>query len=151
MTVTTNSTVTGIERPVMFVGIHSYLNGNYTSTAAPNSERIYGGGTNTRAMRKLDLSGFFQARLIINVTTASTSANTPRTYVTYGTDGTTFAATLDTTGTNVASLAATGWADTGWFDIASAARNDNIWVCFVENGGDASVSSAVGLVEIMFR
>lgn len=150
MAVSTRPAVNGVPASIMYVGIHSSGSANWTSATSPNSERAYS-NANPRSDRKLDLRSFTQARLVVYVTEANTSVNSPRLYVTYGTDGTTFGAVIAASGTPNCSVSATGYVDTAWFDIADGARIDNCYVRLAENGGDATDSHTIAFAEILFR
>lgn len=135
----------------MEVPWHSDNSANLTLTNQGNAEQALG-NQQTRARKLLDLSNMTQARLIVHLSTASVSVNTPRLYLTYATTYAGSRIALASGANPELSLATpTGPKDTGWFDIAAGARADNIFVEVTQNGGDGAADPVLGYVHVLFR
>lgn len=130
--------------PLVF-SLHADATTNLTLTNQANAEQDL--GNSNRTQRYGDLSAIKKARIITRVVTASASVNTPRLYLQYSTDGTTWS-NLAQTGSPTISISSTGVKDTGWFTIATAAQIDNVYFRIAQNGGDGSADPAIGYLEI---
>jgi len=103
----------------------------------------------------LDLTGMLQVRLTARIKTVSASAASPRLRLAYNT-------TLQTTAANTVQLGRTTaveasmftgqtLSDSGWLDLADAAKIDNCYVALLMIGGDATADPVVGQVSAHFR
>lgn len=101
----------------------------------------------TIARRKVDLSKKSHFRLIARVAAASVSVNTPRIFVEYSTDDSTY----QSIGSSDLSLFSTGSKDTGWVAITSSAIADNIYVRISQDGGNGSSSPSINNAYLMFK
>lgn len=135
----------------MEVPWHSDNSANLTLTNQGNAEQALG-NQQTRARKLLDLSNMTQARLIVHLSTASVSVNTPRLYLTYATTYSgSRVALADGSNPTISLATPTGPKDTGWFDIAAGARIDNVFVEVTQNGGDGVADPVLGYVHVLFR
>jgi hypothetical protein len=100
-----------------------------------------------------DATYFRQARIDCRVATLSASANNPRLYLQYSTNG---GAAWNTVGGgtiasgDVISLTATGFIKSNWIDIPGGGKGDYLWRV-AQNGGDAVADPAVGNIHVTFR
>lgn len=115
--------------------------GAVTLTAQPNSEAGVGSAQYHEA------SGSLQVRVVAQVTTASASANSPRLYPQYSTNG---GSSWTTIGSSSASLSSAGYVKSGWNTLPSGAQADVIFRV-ASNGGNASASPVVAGVALQFR
>ena len=102
----------------------------------------------------LDLEGYTQVRLRANQQTTSASANTPRFRAKYYTTYTTTVGNFIQLGESAQvefSLTGTGYRDTGWMDLAMAARITGCCIGFTDLGGDGVADPALGATDILFR
>lgn len=132
------------------VPFHADGSANITMTNQANSEQFL--GNSNRNIKKVDLTGYTQVRLLARVVTGSASANTPRIYAQYWTSFTTTAATFVDIGEAAVncSLATAGLIDSGWVDLVVGAKAD-VFVTVLQNGGDAAADPAVGHVVLQFK
>lgn len=110
-----------------------------TLTNQTNAIQFHATLTNNRT--KADFSSVTDIRLIIKVTTASSSANSPRMVLKYRTTDDTTPAnwTLDIGTSEVScSFAATGIIDTGWIAVTAGAQIDNVFIGLMVIGGDGA-------------
>lgn len=97
-----------------------------------------------------------QARLVVNITSASASTNTPKVRAVYATSVSTpavigdFSADLGQS-TMTASLASAVLVDTGWIDIAAAARVPNVYIACEQSGGDVAADPRIGTCTVWLR
>lgn len=130
------------------ISLHSDATANITLTNQQNSEQDL--TNDTRTQRYGDLSGKTQARVICRIATASNSPNSPRLYLQYSTNGTTWQ-TIGQTTTPTISMSTTGIKDTGWFTITNSASADNTYFRVAQNGGNNNADPAIGYIEIWFK
>jgi hypothetical protein len=128
--------------------IHADAGTSITLTNQPNSEQDF--NNNTRTQRYSDLSSKKQARIVCRVPTSSNSGNTPRLYLQYSTDGSTWNNIGESTNPTI-SLSTTGFKSTGWFTIATAARADNIYFRIAQNGGNNNADPVIDFLEVLFK
>lgn len=107
---------------------------------------------NDRNVWKVDLSNYTQARLVLRVTTASASANSPRVRLRYHTAfSTTIGDYIDIGTSEIAcSLASTGVIASSWIDLVTAAKAD-IFLIGSEIGGDGAADPVYASVVAYFR
>lgn len=135
--------------PPFVVGFHDTVSSGIPHVNQPNSEQCFNGYC-PRSTRLLDLTQITQARLIFRVAIASASANNPRLYLNHSTDDVSYAGLA--AGVNPSgSLSTTGWRDTGWFTIATAARISGVYVQLMINGGDGVADPNIEVPYILFR
>jgi hypothetical protein len=146
--VTTWSSAGSPSPSVVAHAIHANATADITLTNQSNSEQDF--YNNARTQRKGDLSGKTSARIVCRVTSASNSANTPRLYLQYSTDGTTWS-NIGNPSTPTISLASTGFKDTDWFTITSSAAVNNIYFRVAQNGGNNNADPDIAYLEVMFK
>lgn len=132
--------------------VHGDAGANWTLTNSTQAERL--AGNSSRSIFMLDLEGYTQVRFRANQQTTSASANTPVLRAKYYTSYTTTAANfiqLGLSGEVEISLTGTGYRDTGWVSLATAARTTGICIGFLESGGDGVADPALGATDILFR
>ena len=132
--------------------VHGDAGANFAMTNATSAERFAGNAT--RHIFSVDLLGYTQVRFRVNKQVGSTSINTPRFRAKYyssfsGTVGNYL--TLGSAGEVEVNMAATGYYDSGWVDLAAGARIDGCYIAFTELGGDGVADPAVGATDILFR
>lgn len=121
-----------------------------TFTDQANAEQFL--SNSNRNIQKVDLTQFYQVRLLVRVSTGSASANNPRLYVEYHTSfSTTIGDYSDIAGAAVScSLTNTGLIDSGWQTLVAGAKAD-IFVSVLQNGGDGTADPAVAYIQVQFR
>jgi hypothetical protein len=132
--------------------VHGDASANWTLTNATQAERL--AGNSSRSIFMLDLEGYTQVRFRANQQVTSASVNTPVLRAKYYTSYTTTAANfiqLGKTQEVEISLTGTGYRDTGWVELAMAARTSGICIGFTEAGGDGVADPALGATDILFR
>lgn len=132
--------------------VHADAGVNWTLTNATLAERL--AGNTSRSIFMLDLEGYSQVRLRANQQVTSASVNSPILTAKYYTSWTTTAANfiqLGRYGQVGFSLTGTGYRDTGWVELALAARTGGICIGFLESGGDGVADPAFGATDILFR
>lgn len=107
-----------------------------------------------RNVTKVDLSNASHARLIVRVTTASASANTPR--LRLRGKKTTFSTTITDyvdigTSEIACGLEATGVIDSGWIALDANYQADNVVLLVDQIGGDGAASPACGYIMALFK
>lgn len=138
--------------PIKSFTVHGDAGANFVMTNATNAERF--AGNTTRHLFMVDLLGYSQVRLRVNKQVGSTSINTPRFrakyYSSYNTTVTNFLqlGAADEVETNMAAI---GYFDSGWIDLAAGAMADGICIGFAELGGDGVADPAIGATNILFR
>jgi hypothetical protein len=130
------------------ISLHSDATTNITLTNQQNSEQDL--TNDSRTQRYGDLSGKTQARVICRIATASNSPNSPRLYLQYSTNGSTWQNIGQTTTPSI-SMSTTGIKDTGWFTITSSAAIDNVYFRVAQNGGNSNADPAIGYVEVWLK
>lgn len=132
--------------------VHGDAGANWTLTNATQAERF--AGNSNRNVFAVDLQGYTQVRFRGNQVTTSASANTPVLTARYYTSFSTNYANYLQLGYSAEvqfSLTGTGYRDTGWMDLALGARQNGIYIGFIEGGGDAVADPAMGATDILFR
>lgn len=132
--------------------VHGDAGANWTLTNSALAERL--AGNSSRSIFMLDLEGYSQVRLRSNQQTTSASVNSPVLRAKYYTTFTTTAANFIQLGESQQveiSLTGTGYRDTGWIELAMAARTGGICIGFLESGGDGVADPALGATDILFR
>ena len=125
---------------------------NFTMTNATLAERF--ALNTTRHLFMVDLAGYTQIRLRANVQALSASVNTPLFRIRYCVGWSTTVGNflqIGESGHCQISLAATGYLDTGWINLASGARVDGVTIGCTEVGGDGVADPALGATDILFR
>jgi hypothetical protein len=131
------------------VSFHSDATASITMTNQANSEQYL--ANNARNQLWFDASGYDSVRLIANVTTTSASVNTPRLYIQYSSNGTTWTTIGTGTGTQVVSLATPAdLKKTSWIILPAGAKTD-IRFRVTQHGGDGVADPVVGKVSIQFK
>ena len=103
---------------------------------------------------KTDLRPFRQVRLTGRIATVSASANNPRLQLRYSTSFTTTVANflqLGASSVEISMFTGQTLADSGWIDIAQAARIDSVFLGLFNIGGDGAADPVVNQVNAMFR
>jgi len=132
--------------------VHGDAGANWALTNATQAERL--AGNSSRSIFMLDLEGYTQVRFRGNQQVTSASVNTPLLRAKYYTSYTTTVANFIQLGKTTQvefSLAGTGYRDTGWVELADAARTGGICIGFTELGGDGVADPAFGAIDILFR
>lgn len=125
---------------------------NFAMTNATLAERF--AGNTTRHLFMVDLAGYTQVRLRTNIQVLSASAGTPLFRVKYCVGWSTTVGNFLQIGQSEqlqVSLAATGYIDTGWVNLAAGARVDGVTIGCTELGGDGAIDPALGATDILFR
>lgn len=108
----------------------------------------------TTANLLADLKGYSQIRMLANCSAASASANNPMFRLEYYMTWSTTLGNFLQLGASAAvefSVAAVGWKDTGWMDLATNARIDDCCLGFMEVGGDGAADPALNYLAIRLR
>ena len=130
--------------------VHGDAGANWVLTNSPLVERLV--GNSTRSVFAVDLSNYSQVRLRVNKQVIGTVTSVLRAKY-----STTFTATIGSYSTLGASgeveisLAATGYVDTWWIDLANGAKINPCYIGFTESGGDGVADPALGATNILFR
>lgn len=95
---------------------------------------------------KMDLAPFTEVSLAASIVTTSASVNSPRVYLQYSLDESTWS----TLTAQTVSLAVFGAKRTAWETIPAAARAD-VFVRLVSNGGDGVADPVIGSTIANFR
>ena len=137
-------------KPMKSFTVHGDAGANFAMTNATLAERF--AGNTTRHLFMVDLLGYTQVRLRANKMVVGTAGSLFRAkyFTSYNTTVTNFLQ-LGASAQVEASLAATGYFDSGWMDMALGARNDGICIGFTELGGDGVADPALGATDILFR
>lgn len=132
--------------------VHGDAGANFAMTNATQAERL--AGNTSRHIFMVDLDGYTQVRMRGNKMVGSASVNTPLFRAKYYTSYTATVGNfiqLGLSGQVEFSVTATGYADTGWVDLATNARAAGICIGFTEVGGDGVADPALGATDILFR
>jgi hypothetical protein len=132
--------------------VHGDASASFTMVNATQAERM--AGNVSRSVFMVDLEGYTQVRLKANKQVGSASPNDPRFRAKYFTSYTTAFANFIQLGLSQEieiSTAATGYADTGWIDMAMGARINACCIGFTELGGNGVADPALGATDILFR
>jgi hypothetical protein len=134
----------------------SFIGGGTSSitlTGQANAEQFV--ANNARNQSRYDATYFREVRIVNYVGVASASANNPRLYPQYSTDGSAWvsvgAATI-ASGDAVSMFTGTATSVQvgNWISIPSAARAD-VWWRPAQNGGDGSANPAIAMLQLQFR
>ena len=117
---------------------------SFTWTDQPQADTQLNGSTSSRV--PFDATQYRSFRWTLRVQGASASANTPKCYVKYSTDDSTYT-TLD--GTDL-SLASAVTLKTAWITLPAATQADVYWRIFC-SGGDGAADPAFGTLTLQFR
>lgn len=117
---------------------------SFTWTDMPQADTQLNGSTSSRV--PYDATHYRSFRWTLKVQGASASANTPKCYVKYSVDDSTFT-TID--GTDI-SLASNVTVRTAWITLPTAAQADVYWRIFC-SGGDGAADPAFGTLTLQFR
>jgi len=132
--------------------VHGDAGVNFAMSNATQVERLAGNAS--RHIFMVDLDGYTQVRLRSNKQVGSTSVNTPLFRAKYYTSYTTTIGNFLQLGQSAQiefSVTSTGYADTGWMELASGARINGCCIGFTELGGDGVADPALGATDILFR
>jgi hypothetical protein len=139
-------------QPIKSFTVHGDASANFAMTNATLAERW--AGNTSRHLFMVDLLGYTQVRLRGNKMVGSASVNTPlfraKYYTSFNTTVGNFLQ-LGLSGQVEFSMTATGYGDTGWMNLATAARTTGICIGFTELGGDGVADPALGATDIIFR
>jgi len=137
-------------QPVKSIVVHADAGANFVMTNATLAERF--AGNSTRMIFGVDLLGYTQVRLESNKQVIGTAGSLFRAkyFTSFNTTVTNYIQ-LGLSAQVELSLAATGYGDTGWVNLATAARANSIYIAFTELGGDGVADPALGFTEISFR
>ena len=130
--------------------VHGDAGVNFAMTNATLAERF--AGNTTRHLFIADLLGYTQVRFRVNKQVVGTAGSIFRAkyYTSYNTTVTNFLQ-LGLSGQIETSMAATGYYDSGWQDLAIGARINGCCIGFTELGGDGVADPAIGATDILFR
>lgn len=130
--------------------VHGDAGANFAMTNATLAERLAGNAS--RHIFMVDLAGYSQVRLRANKQVVGTAGMLFRAkyYTSYTTTVGNFLQ-LGASAQVEISMAATGYADTGWMDLASGAKINGCCIGFTESGGDGVADPALGATDILFR
>lgn len=130
--------------------VHGDAGANFAMTNATLAERL--AGNTSRHIFMVDLEGYTQVRLRANKMVVGTAGAIFRAkyYTSYTTTVGNFLQ-LGLSARVEISMAATGYADTGWMDLATGARINGCCIGFTESGGDGVADPALGATDILFR
>lgn len=130
--------------------VHGDAGANFVMTNATLAERL--AGNTSRHIFMVDLLGYTQVRLRANKMVVGTAGSLFR--AKYYTSYTTTVGNFLQLGASAQvefSIAATGYSDTGWMDLASGAKINGCYIGFTELGGDGVADPALGATDILFR
>ena len=135
---------------VKSIVVHADAGANFVMTNATLAERF--AGNSTRMIFAIDLLGYTQVRMESNKQVVGTAGSLFRAkyFTSFNTTVTNYIQ-LGLSAQIELSLAATGYGDTGWVNLATAARANSIYIAFTELGGDGVADPALGFTEISFR
>lgn len=130
--------------------VHGDAGANFAMTNATLAERL--AGNTSRHIFMVDLEGYTQVRLRANKMVIGTANAIFRAkyYTSYTTTVGNFLQLGLSAQVEIA-MAATGYADTGWMDLATGARINGCCIGFTELGGDGVADPALGATDILFR
>jgi hypothetical protein len=97
------------------------------------------------------LDRYNRARLNCYVATASASVNTPRLFIQYSIDATTWVTVGSGTGSDAVSLSSTGWKLTNWITLPAEAIGTDIYFRIAMEGGNASADPVVRGLSMSFE
>ena len=137
-------------QPVKTISVHADAGANFVMTNATLAERF--AGNSTRMIFGIDLLGYTQVKLEGNKQVIGTAGSLFRAkyYTSFNTTVTNYLQ-LGASAQVEFSMAATGYANTGWVNMAAGAQANGIYIAFTELGGDGVADPALGFTEINFR
>ena len=141
--------VSGIShREIMRVSIHSVLNSGGGWTSMPLAETFLAGST--RHIRRVDLTGYSQVRIVGNTQTAGVAGAKiyPKFRSTY--DATVGNWTNLSSGSCEFIITNTGPYESGWVDLYSNDMSD-VYICLAGSGGDGATTPSIGNLALEFR
>lgn len=150
------SALTTAEMDANFTNLNNALDGYYikdtiTLTNQANSLQELGNITGGATI-DVPVNGYYtQIRLAVYIATLSASVNNPILFLQYSTDGASWTTIGTGTGTDVISMASTGFKQTAWMGIPAGAQNTETYFRVAQNGGDAAADPVVRGVTIQFR
>jgi len=130
--------------------VHADAGANFVMTNATLAERF--AGNSPRAIFLVDLEGYSQVRMRGNKQVAGTAGSLFRAkyFTSYSVTVGSYLQ-LGASSQVEFSMAATGYADTGWVNLAAGAKINGCYIAFTELGGDAVADPALGATDILFR
>ena len=136
--------------PELVYTVHADAGANFVMTNATLAERF--AGNTTRNIILVDLQGYTQVRMTAKKEVIGTAGSLFRAkyYTAFSTTVGNYLQ-LGLSAQVEISLAAIGYGDTGWMDLATGARANGIYITFTELGGDAVADPAIGNTDIAFR
>lgn len=137
-------------QPVKTISVHADAGANFVMTNATLAERF--AGNSTRMIFGIDLLGYTQVKLEGNKQVVGTAGSLFRAkyFTSFNTTVTNYLQ-LGASAQVEFSMAATGYANTGWVNMAAGAQANGIYIAFTELGGDGVADPALGFTEINFR
>lgn len=146
----TGWSVGGGFRPIKAFAVHADAGANFAMTNATLAERF--AGNSSRTIFSVDLEGYTQVRFRVNKMVVGTAGALfrARYYTSYSTVVGNYLQ-LGASAQVEVSMAAVGYADTGWVNLAAGAQIPDCYICFTELGGDGVADPAVGATDILFR
>jgi hypothetical protein len=129
----------------------SLFTGNLTLTNATQADQFFAGSNSY--IYKMDLQNYTQGRIVGRVSTASSSANSPKLKLGYHTAFSTTVGDYSALGTALEFSIFTGvsYGDSGWVDLASGSKISNVFVALLATGGDGDKDPVVGNICVQFR
>lgn len=142
--------VSNTYQPIKSFTVHGDAGANFAMTNATLAERF--AGNTTRHIFAVDLVGYSQVRLCVNKQVAGTAGSIFRAkyYTSYSATVGNYLQ-LGASAQVETSMAATGYFDSGWMDLASGAKINGCYIAFTESGGDGVADPAIGATDILFR
>jgi hypothetical protein len=137
-------------QPVKTISVHADAGANFVMTNATLAERF--AGNSTRMIFGIDLLGYTQVKLEGNKQVIGTAGSLFRAkyFTSFNTTVTNYLQ-LGASAQVEFSMAATGYANTGWVNMAAGAQANGIYIALTELGGDGVADPALGFTEINFR
>lgn len=126
-----------------------HANSLLTLTNQPNTLQDFNESVYTH--RYTDLSEKSYGRIICKVVTASASSNSPRFYLQYSTNNGSTWTDIGLSSTPSASLSTAGFADTGWFLLATGARVNGVLFRVVQHGGNSNADPQISQLDVLFK
>ena len=146
--------IQGVQGPAgigpVAIAFHADATANITLTNQANGAAFL--ASNNRNIARFDLTGYTQCKLIGRVVTGSASANSPRITLKYSTSFTTTVGNYSDIGTSAVNVSMTtaGVIDSGWINLASAAKAD-VYITVTQDGGDGVADPALGIITAYFK
>ncbi|MCR9245636.1 MAG: hypothetical protein NXI31_11440 [bacterium] len=141
-----------LAKPIYRVDVHSDANSNTNLASMAVAEAWF---KSSRIATFVDLANYSEVRLIVRVSTTSSSANSPRLRVRYRNGSYTYTvgnySDIGTSEVSVALDGSTGLQKSSWISIAEGARADDVVLAVTTIGGDGSASPGTGHVAVEFR